>query len=204
MHVLKKRTYRKGAVVLILILLCGACQQSSYTGDGTLTEDRLSPSRQFVLDLGSIDLSKPSSTTYRVAGLPNTAFTLGLEIVPRPPRRGRSLYGVRPISVTVRVTLVDEHGRLVIDESGPLSDWVWSASPHESSAFVYRQGASRDLPAAGVVTSERIGERSDHGRGSGFIPRSDGEYTLRLDVLGTDPVAAEYSVAIKGISDGWE
>jgi len=205
-HVFEKWRHRERAVVLILTILFAGCQRSSYTGDGTLIEDRLSPSRRFVLDLGSVDLSKSSSTTFRIEGLPSTAFTLGFEIVPRPPRQGSSVFGVRPISVPVRVTLVDEHGQLVIDESGPVNDWVWSASPHESSAFVYRQGASRDVPTAGAVTSERIriGEKFDHGWGSGFIPHPEGKYTLRVDVLGTDPVAAEYSVAIKGISNGWE
>ena len=72
------------------------------------------------------------------------------------------------------MTLVDERNRLIIDEGGPLNDWVWSGSPHESGVFVYQSGAARDLPMAGAVTSERIGEKSDHGWGSGFIPHHEG------------------------------
>lgn len=138
----RKRLGGEKAIVLILIL-CAACQQSSPAGDGTLTEDRFSPSRRFVLDLGPVDLSKPSSTTFRIANLPSTAFTLGFEIVPRPPRQSRSLFGVRPISAPVRVTLVDELGRLVIDERGPLNRWVWSASP--KVVHLYTEGASRAM-----------------------------------------------------------
>lgn len=192
--------------VLAIALVCvaaGACHESRYAGDGTLTDNRFSPSERFVLNLGPTDLAKAGVATYRLAGLPEDSFTFGLEVT-GGSSTDKPLYEARPITAIVRFTLTDERARVIIDEVGPLNEWVWSGSPHERVAFVYRGGVSRDVPMPGYVSPQPVGVKSDGGWGSGFSPRSEGRYSLKVQVLKEDPYAGAFTVTLKGATGGWE
>jgi len=103
------------------------------------------------------------------------------------------------------MVVTDENGRVVIDESERLKEWVWSGSPHESTSFVYRRGISRDVPNAdGSVSPTAVGLKPDSGWGSSFAPRRNGRYELRVEILEGDVQAARYEVTVKGVTGGWE
>jgi hypothetical protein len=199
----KCRVLLRRSVVLVAFVLI-ACDEARYKGDGKLTDDRFSPSQRFVLALGPIDMSRSGVHTFRLAGLPTKDFALGFQVSgPRPANE--PLYDSRPLSPVVKMTLTDETGRIVVDESRPLNDWVWSGSPHESTSFVYLQGLTRDVPVSdGVVSPQPIGMKPDAGWGSSFTPRPDGSYVLRLEILAGDPRSQKYAIEVKGVTGGWE
>jgi len=197
-----KLILRQSVALLALILL--ACHEARYSGDGKLTDDRFSPSQRFLLALGRIDMSRAGVRTFRLADLPTRDFAIGIQVSgPRPANE--PLYDSRPISPVVRITLTDETGRIVIDESRALNEWVWSGSPHESTSFVYLQGLSRDVPISnGVVSPQLIGVKSDAGWGTSFTPRHDGSYLLRVEILDGDQRAQKYAIELRGVTGGWE
>ena len=190
--------------VVLVVLVLPACHEARYSGDGKLIDDRFSSSQRFLLTLSAVDMSRPGVQTFRLVDLPTRAFTLGFQVSgPRPS--SEPLYDSRPLSPVVRMTLTDERGRVAIDQSAPLSDWVWSGSPHESMSFVYLQGLSRDIPVSeGVVSPQPIGVKSDAGWGTYFTPRSEGSYMLRVEIVEGDPRAKNYAVELKGVTGGWE
>jgi len=191
------------AILLTSVVLLG-CPASKYSGDGKLTDDPLSPSQRFVLTLGPTDLTKAGTSTYRLADLPQKNFVVGFA-VSQGSTTGMTLHETRPIDAIVRLTLKDEASRVIIDEMGPLNEWTWSGSPHSPGAFVYKQGKSRDVPMpGGYVTPEPIGVKPDDGFGSGFTPRSDGRYSLQVQVLTGDPSAGAYTITLTSASGGWE
>lgn len=201
---MRGRSYPPLLGVALLALLSVGCPESRYTGDGKLSDDPLSPSERFVLTLGTADLSEPSITTHRLSGLPEKSFALGFEISGGPSEL-QPLYEKEPVSAVVRFTLTDERSRVIIDETAPLNEWTWSGSPHEPAAFVYRGGASRDVPmSGGYVNPQPVGVKPDQGWGTYFTPRSDGRYTLRIEVLKEDPLAGSFVVVVKGKTGGWE
>jgi hypothetical protein len=190
--------------VLLVTLVFLACDEARYSGDGKLTDDRFSPSQRFVLTLGRIDLSRRGLRTFRLAGLPSRDFAIGFE-VSGPRTANRPLCDSRPISPTVKMTLKDEHGRIVIDESRPLEEWVWSGSPHESTSFVYLGGKSHDVPVGdGFVSPQPIGVKDDGGWGSHFTPRREGKYSLGIEIVRGDPEAQRYGIELRGVTGGWE
>lgn len=193
---------RQTVILLAFILL--ACHEARYSGDGKLTDDRFSPSQRFSVALGRVDMSRAAVQTFRLAGLPTRDFVLGFQVSdPRPA--SEPLYDSRPISTMVRMTLTDETARIVVDESRPLNEWVWSGSPRERTSFVYLQGLSRDVPVSdGVVSPQPIGLKSDAGWGTSFTPRRDGRYVLRVEILNGDPRAKKYEIQLKGVTGGWE
>jgi hypothetical protein len=191
------------ALFMVTAVLC-ACPESRYSGDGELTDDRFSPSERFVLTLGPTDLTKPVTSTYRLAGLPKDHFVVGFA-VSDGSSTGMALHETRPIKAVIRLTLTDEYSRVVIDETGPLNEWTWSGSPHGKVSFVYKQGKSRDLPMpGGYVTPQPLDVKQDEGWGSAFMPRPDGEYSLRVQVLKGDALANAYNVTLRSASGGWE
>lgn len=204
----QRETTERHSVPLLVIALAAmafiGCHESRYSGDGKLTDELFSSSQRFVLTLGHVDLDKPARHTYRLVGLPEKQFTLGFD-VSGPRSKNEPLYDARPVNAVVRLTLTDEHSRVIIDEAGPLNEWVWSGSPHENVSFVYRQGVSRDVPTVdGYVSPQAVGEKADAGWGSYFTPRHEGRYTLSVHILQADPSAAPYIVTLKGVTGGWE
>jgi hypothetical protein len=190
--------------IVVASVSCLACHESRYAGDGELTDSPLSPSQRFSLTLGPIDMRHQSATTFTLNRLPARQFIMGFQVSgPRPT--ADPLYDSRPITALARMSLTDETGRVVIDETAKLEDWVWSGSPHEDTSFVYRAGTARDVPlAGGGVTPQLMGVKADAGWGSSFTPRSNGKYLLRVEILEGDARAGNYQISLKGLTGGWE
>jgi hypothetical protein len=177
-----------------------ACARADYTGDGTLerVESRsfLCSDRYFV-QLGSLDLSRRAASSYRLAGLPDTEFTLGI-VIAQPKTSGDSV-PIDAVRASVRMELRDERGRSVVLTDGRLSDWTWSTDfKRPTNAFVYRRGEARERDLGnGTTTSERIGVNTDSGWGTSFTPRTGGHYRLEVVVEEGDAAATQYDVSLR-------
>jgi hypothetical protein len=194
---------RSVAAVATIAILALACNEAGFEGDGKLSERALSPSRRFVVHLGTIDASRRTKARFGFRGLPEREFTIGLEVASSRPATGL-VYELRPISPTIRMTLSDEVGRVIVSESGPLKEWEWSRTDHGTNAFVFRRGVTRDVTVGRVAHPQREGLKADGGWGTSFSPRRAGRYALTVEVLNGDPNAATYNVTVTGQSGGWE
>ena len=189
------------APLVFLVLGIVACSRaSSYKGDGVLVDSgRLNYSRRYVLDLGSIDLTRQGEYAYRLEGLPHAEFVIGirldnLESNPIDAPRAKT-------SAKARIELINKSGATVVLEDAPLLDWVWSGGLGDTTAFLYRRGDSKDTPLPrGDVRVERINVGPSDGWGSYFSSGGSSSYTLLLRV--TAPDASLQSPA-RLILHGW-
>jgi hypothetical protein len=187
------------ATIAIASAAC-ACAGTEYTGDGTFERVEkssfLCSERYFVL-LGSLDLSRPALSSYQLAGLPETEFTLGI-VIAHPKTSGDSV-PIGALHARIRVDLRDEENRRVILTDGRLSDWTWSSDLKRwTNAFVYRRGEERQRDLGnGSTTSQRIGVNADSGWGTSFKPRSRGHYRLEVAVKEGDAGATQYDVSLR-------
>lgn len=177
-----------------------ACSRTEYTGDGAFEHPEkpsfLCDDRYFV-QLGSLDLSRSTMTSYRLAGLPEAEFTLGI-VIAQPKGSGDSVpAGV--VHSRVRMELRDERDRVVVMADGPLSSWTWSTDLKRSTnAFVYRRGEARERDLGkGTTTSDRVGVHADSGWGTSFTPRSDGRYRLEVAVEEGDAAVTQYDASLR-------
>ena len=187
-------------VALALAGAACACSPTEYAGDGTF-EHPERPSflcgDRYFLHLGALDLSRSTTTYYRLAGLPETEFTLGI-VIAQPQGSGNSVpMGV--VDSRVRIQLRDERDRVVVMADGSLSGWTWSTDiKRPTNAFVYRRGEAhqRDL-GGGTTMSDRIGVNADSGWGTSFTARSEGRYRLEVAVERGDAAVAQYDVSLR-------
>jgi hypothetical protein len=162
---------------------CAALTSLGYTGDGMLTDHgMLAYASRYLVDLGPINTSSPTSRTYHLSGLPHAEFVVGIQVTdPRPNsvdddrsnRRGR-----------VAVTLVDSEGETVIREDALLRHWDRSYALGGVRSTFYRVGATRELPlAGGGVKIEQVGMKPSGGWGSHFNSEPGERYTLNVRIL---------------------
>jgi hypothetical protein len=181
-------------LILIVTAWIGGCYSTSdYEGDGTLTETK----QRYELTLGEIDLSVEGKSTYKLKGLPEETFTIGLD-VKRPTGGGDPIYIATPLNADIKIRLLNERGEVVIDEFDSLDQWVWSGSRVSSDrSFVYRRGSTIRVPIGdGVTRIEFVGKRADEGWGSYFEARGGGIYELEIAVVTADPNASNYQVQL--------
>ena len=159
---------------LLLIAPLPACyRRPTSRGDGKLVEH----GGRFRLSLGLIDFAKKQQKTFMLESLPHTEFVLGFRI--RLHDTSKSLWSDEPRpNPLVAVTVVDELGRVVVQEQSRLDGWTWSGSPVDrSQSFVYhRQDYRERKPVVGA----------DKGYGTYFTPRRRGKYTLTINVVDPD------------------
>jgi hypothetical protein len=193
----------KLTLAVFALLLAASCDEAKYSGDGKFTDaGRLEASERFVLDLGGLNLTQPNTRTYRMASLPHDTFTLGLDVI---APTSELLYETRPIRAVVRFVVLDERGRTVVDETGPLDQWVWSWGTRERTSFVYRRGSTRDVPiGGGAVQVDLTGQKADEGWGTYFKPRSTGSYVFRVEIQRGDPASGKYRAVLKARGGGWK
>ena len=142
---------------------------------------------------------------YELSRLPGADFTVGFYIVARD-HTARPLYDAKPLISVVRLEMTNERDELVISTSGPLSSWTWSGNLSEPQwSFVYRQGASVEVPVGrGVITYRRVGELADAGWGTYFKPRPNGHYKLKVVVVHPDTAASQFQVQVQAKGGGWK
>jgi hypothetical protein len=143
-----------------------------YSGDGVYPSSS-SHGATFQVLFPEIDTTQPSTYTYRFRRLgPPIGWVVGL--------RTNEWAGHRAFSdAAIRLTLTNEHGARVFDETIDLRE----VGP--SSGLVSKNGVVQETPIddRGSVRIEPIGKGVDGGWGTHFEPRWRGRYMLRATVI---------------------
>jgi hypothetical protein len=200
----------------------------TQAGDAVLTD--YGPNRaidRYVIDLGPIDLSAPSGHAYTVTLAPEIKLTLGLELWTttseasmrdlearlqrREDVRGGDFMRIQDaikastsLETVIGIRVVDEEGRLVIQEEARLGDWVWS-STREGHAFLYRGGRDVWIPISKTGSQyRRLDVKAEEGWGTYLTPRKRGIYRITLTVARPTPVSADLKARLVATGGGWE
>lgn len=187
----------------LLVAVLPACTDAArhYDGDGELTDNGpLAAKNRYVLGLGTVEQGQSS---YRLAGLPEDRFTVGLTV--QTSLRSQSLCADQTLSNRVSVKLTTAAGKMVIDESAPLDEWVWSRRVDicEHEAFVFRVGRTKEVDAGdGFTRFEGLGIKAHEGWGTYFSPSRDTEY--RLQVTLHEPMPEGFSAKLQAVGGGWK
>ena len=120
-----------------LVLSAGCSQDIAYTGSGRLIDNGwTAPDYRYVVELGALDLTKPGSATFRIAGLPKAHYVVGLQI-PLAADQGSSADSGIVADVALQLMRVPAEQVLII--TGLLRSLTWTGGRHEASSFVYRR-----------------------------------------------------------------
>jgi hypothetical protein len=175
-------TMKSPALPLLLAtiaLLIGCSQDIVYKGPGRLINNGWwDPHFHYVVELGTLDLTKQSSTTYRFTGLPQGHYVIGLQI-PYPADKGGAPDSALVADVAMQLMRVGQGQVLII--TGPLRSLNWSADQKSASAFVFR-----------------------HDLYESYFDANPGEtYELRVDINTPDPsIPPGTKMVLK--SGGWK
>jgi hypothetical protein len=166
---------RISALVVCAAALHTAACAPQYRGDGTFTDfGPQTAHERYLVDLGTIDLSRPNKRTFRMLGLPSTELTIGLRQVNVSAGCDAAALSAEHIRIGVNAS----DGAVVVSEEAPLS--AWTSSP----ALVYRGGVERQEPSGGgAVQFVRVGTRAFGGWGTYFTPNSATTYMVTFEVL---------------------
>jgi len=192
--------FSKAALLLTVAFLVG-CDSTSYNGDGTLTYNGLSAAvDQYELELGVVNQGQYS---FRLSGLPNETFTLGLGIT--TTLDSASFCDDLPLSNFVSMRLTTLEGEVIIDESAPLKNWTWNTRTNNCNlkSFGYRRGKSEeDDLGDGLTTNRPIDVKAHEGWGSYFTAKSDTDYILQVSVRERLPDG--FVAKIEASGGGWK
>jgi hypothetical protein len=161
------------------LLIAGCSQDVVYKGPGRLINNGWwDPHFHYVVELGTLDLSKPASTTYRFTGLPQGHYVVGLQI-PYPANKGGAQDSSLVGDVALQLMRVGQGQVLII--TGPLRSLNWSPGATPDSSFVFR-----------------------HDLYESYFDANPGEsYELRVDINTPDPtIPPGTKVVLK--SAGWK
>jgi hypothetical protein len=163
--------------LLIPFLLVGCYSERMYEGDGVLKDKGiLAMYGRYDLELGVVSLSESKEYIFRAGRLPQEDFVVGFNVLSLPDSEMYS-------SIKVRLEVLNENQEIVINEEGPLSEWVWGHAAGDSKSFVYRRGETVDIKISeGLFKPKPIKVKADKGHGSYFMPRSNGRYKIRVTV----------------------
>jgi hypothetical protein len=141
------------ALVAAALVVLGACSHAdNYKGDGVLIDrGPLAATDRYILELGSVDLSKEGRHKFRVEGLPAEEFVVGLLV-------GTEIRA-QTLSPTLEIRLTDQAGAVIFSRRGTLAEWTWSETAHEPEAFVYARNPNGSFFQP-PVTGEQILEIS--------------------------------------------
>lgn len=161
---------------------CAGLASFGYTGDGKLTDHgMLAYSARYIVDLGPIDTSSPTTRSYKLSGLPRATFTVGIDVTEPTPNRfdnDRTRHG------RVAVTLQNGAGETVIAEDTALQHWVRSYGLGSYLSRFYLAGQLRDVPLpGGGVRNEQIGEKASGGWGTYFKSDPEDSYALSVQII---------------------
>ena len=184
-------------LLLAALAALSGCTHTGYSGDGQFTDNGLLVySRRYVIDLGSVDLSKRGTYEYKLSGMPNARFSVSIRVF----EGTRNQWDVRPdYPVTVRMQMRTATGAIVIDEGGSLNSWIRSYGVLDDISDLYRTGQGRDIPVLGGGTrGERLGLKVSGGWGTYFDPECGETYTLRLEVLSSEQWTRRVGLVLVG------
>jgi hypothetical protein len=134
------RTFRLFSYLLSMTALSACSASSTYSGDGRLIDNGITAANdRFVVELGYVDLTRPGSKTFRIAGLPKTNFVVGIQV---PIAVLHGMDAPAEITSDVSFELVGPVDKRIFSAAGPLRSWTWSGPIHGSSSFVYHRAPS--------------------------------------------------------------
>ena len=174
-------------LLLCCLWLCAACGRcgwgsyysrglKQYSGDGTISDTSQSSglfgTNGYIVDFPGFDLGAAHQATYHLAGLPslgraNAEITLMIN-----DPKGFSATDVDELrdrtTATFKCSLVDSSGKVVTTFETPLKNLIWSSPIHDRTGY-----ALYDLDK------------------SFFTPKSDANYTLRIEYSGESSLRGE-------------
>ena len=159
------------------------CSTISYTGDGNFTESGIFRYKHYVIDLGSIDLSKSNNHLYTLSGMPraNCGTTINILDKSLATSLNRPSY-----PVIIKMLLENEKKQTIIDENAPLDSWSmgFSGSISDGILWFFRDGERQKVPLAdGGFTYKPIGVKASGGWGTSFIAENGEKYQLAVEVI---------------------
>lgn len=166
----------------MMVPVVGCSHAPFYTGDGHFTDNGfMAYSRQFVIDLGPVDLSQTGTYNYILSGLPRAEFVVSIRVVEETKN---TFNGTRDYPAVVRITLQNEGEETVVDEKAPLNSWTRSYGTLDNISELYREGERREVPlVGGGYQGEKLGVKASGGWGTYFYSDVGEKYKLRVDVL---------------------
>lgn len=169
---------------LLIFMVTSCYNESDYSGDGQLIDNGSSVATdRYVLNLGTVDLSKESTKTYLVKNLPDKFFVAGIDL--SVDSINQDVIADQKINTIVYLSLIDSVGEEIFSNKGRLANWTWAVwRNNPTSAFIYGSGG---------------GLKETH-----FEPKPNAEYKLTFSVLEVDPNAPKYSAALILKSRGWK
>lgn len=178
-----------------------------YQGNGVLYDQgRDAAMDRYILDLSSIELVENKKYEYTLSDLPHENFTIGLHI--RADTFYEELSEHNPINAEIKITLVDNNKRVVVQEHAHLSEWIWTSWVSEGGLqerFVWRRGQEQEIHLKnGYSTYKRLGVLTDKGWGTSFVPQKGKEYHLKIEVIHATAREFPYTVRLYAKGGGWK
>lgn len=165
----------------------------NYTGDGKFTDKGRDASRdRFLLDLGQVELNQKSKSSYTIKGLPETSFTIVLQVdLPVSnnfPLESSTRYPSLQFAneTVLSLELEDMNGKKIFSYNGPLSKLDRNVRKTEKD---YKPIYYLERQAAAPGTS--------------FTPKNKMTYRLNLSVTKEYQSAPKLNVIAVGHS-GWK
>lgn len=166
----------------------------NYTGDGKFIDKGRDASRdRFLLDLGQVELNQKSKSSYTIKGLPETSFTIALQVdLPVSnnfPLESPTLYpSLQFTNETVLfLELEDVDGKKLFSYNGPLSKL-------DRNVLQTTEGGYKPIYYL---------ERQAAAAGTNFTPKNKMTYRLNLSVTKANQSAPRINVIAIGHS-GWK
>ena len=169
-----------GLVAAAAIGLLAACaKHQPFAGDGRLIDHGVTaPDQRYEIEFGPVDLSRVGTTHFRMRGLPDTYFVVGLQF-PRPADAGGTAAPTTPADVSIQV-YQENHGMAALVTT-PLRDLKWLPSKQKDSVFAYLPQSPRSY----------------------FDAFSEARYQLTVTVNVPDPALPRGALAVLK-SAGWK
>lgn len=184
-----------GIIVLVAAMIsttgCGLIirdwtvySEDTYKGTGTMTDHGGSSGLdRFVLDLGEVDLSKPSTVSYKMSNLPPVKLDLLVHMTHFPPDASAYNTAIGYNKSQIKVTLKTDTGKLVAQHEKPLSKWGWSPNRDDAGQLTY---TARDF-----------------GWGSAFTPKKNEAFVLTLEITPDPSSTGTTPGRVRVAGGGW-
>ena len=166
--------------VLLVGLLLASVSCHRYNGDGSFVDNGCTAATdRYVVSFPTADLTSKNKYLYRMTGLPETEMTIRLTVASNDTFSRSNIAETRPVNATIRIVVTNGLGEIIFDAQGPLREWVWSyMSPNQ--AFVYSRGGKNY-----------------------FMPRSNEEYRITLEVVEGIATAKDFHITPQLTGGGW-
>jgi hypothetical protein len=187
-----------GCLGALLLCGCGEFQQKApwlnYHGNGTFHDAGYNTTApRYTVDFGAVSLHRDAIYEYDLVGLPSDHYMVGFGNTPEAA-----------FDPDVRVLLLNERSKVVVDEHARLSVWLTSHGPTRSLVYLQGEKVKHYDKHDDAFWEEHLGVKDDDGWGTMFEARSSARYRLRIEVVDA-PVSSKEHIAslwVEGMSAG--